>query len=301
MAPADASILVIEPASRVFNAVTGATDSLRARGGPQIETRLCLSRAPADVAKVLERGPTPAIVIVVQAPGQAALAASTVQSLSECLGDSVPVAVAPDPSAVNVNGIGWVPSCSGIAQLLWMARGARAVVAQQELGAPAIARKLMEDLPRLRRGMGVVLGREPVEALDRLHTEVTDVWHVIDDERVCWRAAFALSCCAPLQHKLNEWTRIAQHLITSVPWFRYNHDDVRKALGRLGDSWGYTYRPIRHQIAAEACKRGFMPNLPDPVPDIEELFEAVMDLDVSGRRKFSAAGIECDELPLRIR
>lgn len=301
MAAADLSILVVEPASRVFNAVAGASDTLRARGGPEIETRLCQSRVPTHVARALHQLPASAIVVVVQPPGDAALVASTVRNLSQSLGDSVRIAVAPDPGGVNVNGISWVPSCSGIAQLLWVAHGAQAVVAHQELGAPAIVRKLVEDLPRLGPGRAVVLGREPVEALDSLHTEVTDTWHTLDDERVCWRAAFALSCCAPLPQGLNEWTKIAQHLIRSVPWFTYNHDDVRKALGRLGDPWGYTYRPIRHQIAAEARRRGYLPDLPDPTRDIENLFDVAMDLDVSGRKAFSGIGIECDELPLQIR
>lgn len=296
----EGSILVVEPARRVFNAVASAADSLSARGGPGIEARLCESSAPVDVTRALQGLPTPAIVVVVQPPGQASLVAHTVRTLSDCLKDSVPLAVAPDPGGVNLTGIGWIPSCSGIAQLLWLARGARAIVTQQELGSPTVCRKLMGDLPGLRRGVGVVLGREPVEGLDSLHTEVSDIWHELDDERVCWRAAFALSYCAPLMQGLNEWTRIAHHLIQSVPWFKYNHDDVRKALGRLGEAWGYTYRPIRHQIAAEARVRGYLPDLPNPGPDIEDLFEAAMDLDVSGRKKFSGAGIECDELTIHV-
>ena len=89
-------------------------------------------------------------------------------------------------------------------------------------------------------------------------------------------------------------------LIQSVQWFKYSHEDVRKALGRLGGARDCTYRPARYQIAAEACSRGYLLDSPDPGPDIEDLFQVAMDLDVSGRRNFSGFGIQCDELPLHI-
>lgn len=257
--------------------------------------------SPTDVARALQPLPAPKVLLVVQAVGQTPSVAGSVRGFRECLGDAVSIVVTPDPGGMRADGIGWIPSCSGISQLLWVVRGARGVVAQPELGSPAICRRLLEEVPKLTAGKAaLILGREPVEALDALHTEVTDIWHGIEDERVCWRTVFALSCCAPLPPGLKDWTRIANHLIQSVQWFKYNHNDVRKALGRLGDAWGYTYRPARYQIAAEARSRGYLPDLPDPGLDIEDLFEVAMDLDVSGRRKFSGIGIECDELLLSI-
>jgi hypothetical protein len=179
--------------------------------------------------------------------------------------------------------------------------GARAVVAQQELSAPAVWRRLLEELPAMALSSALIIGREPVDAMDRLHSEVSDVWQHLDDSRVCWRTAFALAQVAPLPAELKDWTGIAGHLRGAVDWFAYGQDDVRKALGRLAGAWGQAYRPTRHLIAAEALRRGYSRVLPDPQGDaVDNLYEPALDLDVSGRKKFSGVGVECDELPLHV-
>ena len=300
MATANGSLLVVEPASRVSNAVANAAEALSARTDFKIDTSHCPSLSPTDITRALQRLADPKIVLVVQPPGGATAVASTVSALVNCVDGGTSVVVTPDPGGTLLPGIGWIPSLSGISQLLWLLRGARGVVARQELSSPAICRRLVQQVPNLTGGAALVIGKEPVDALDALHSNVTDVWRGLYDARSCWRAAFALSACAPLISSLNQWINIARHLTQSLPWFTYNQDDVRKALGRLGEAWGYTYKPARYQIAAQARMQGYLPDLPSPGSDIDALFDAAMELDVSARREFSAIGIESDELPLRM-
>jgi hypothetical protein len=216
------------------------------------------------------------------------------------------VAIAAESGGARRADAGWLPSFSGQDELLWAMHGVQAVVALSDLSSPVILKRLQEALPTIREHELFLLGREPVERIDQLHNEMTDVWEALYDARTCWRAAFALAHAAPFPQTLLDYTKMANHLIMSVPWFQFNKEDVRKALGRLAGAWTseertYAYRPVRYQVAIEALHRGFGRDVPLPVlENVDGLFDMASNLDISGRRKFAGLGVEYDELSVRL-